>query len=162
MVVREQLQGSRRAEKAQGERVHQIRDAEDIPAHRGAKLQLIAATHSPLVLASAEPFFDETKDTWFDLDLDRPSGVVELRHRAFVRHGDVSNWLTSEAFDLKEARSREAEDAIERARALLRSKRPALAQARTIDDQLRKAGLPDIDPFWVRWSAFVDKLAGQS
>jgi putative AbiEii toxin of type IV toxin-antitoxin system len=130
--------------------------------HHGAKLQLVAATHSPLVLASAEPFFDEAKDAWFDLDLDRQSGVVELRHRAFVRHGDVSNWLTSEAFDLKEARSREAEEAIERARALLRSKRPALARARTIDDELRKAGLPDIDPFWVRWSAFVDKLAGQS
>jgi len=130
--------------------------------HHGAKLQLVAATHSPLVLASAEPFFDETKDAWFDLDLDRQSGVIELRHRAFVRRGDVSNWLTSEAFDLKEARSREAEEAIEHARALLRSKRPALAKARTIDGELRKAGLPDIDPFWVRWSAFVDKLPGKS
>jgi hypothetical protein len=130
--------------------------------HSHAKVQLIAATHSPLILASAEPFFDSSKDAWFDLDLDRKSGLVELRRRPFVRHGDVSNWLTSEAFDLKDARSQEAEDAIEHARALLRSKRPTLDAARTIDKQLRAAGLPDIDPFWVRWSAFVDRLAAKS
>lgn len=127
-----------------------------------AELQLITATHSPLVLASAEPFFDEQWDAWFDLDMDPESGLVALRRRPFVRHGDVSNWLTSEAFDLKDARSREAEEVIQRARALLRAKRPNLAKARTIDGELRKAGLPDIDPFWIRWSAFVDKLAGKS
>jgi hypothetical protein len=127
--------------------------------HKQAKVQLIAATHSPLVLASAEPFFDDAKDAWFDLDVDRKSGLVELRHRPFVPHGDVSHWLTSEAFDLKDARSSEAEGAIERARALLRSKRPTLKQAQDIDHELRAAGLSDIDPFWVRWSAFVDRLA---
>ena len=130
--------------------------------HSHAKVQLIAATHSPLVLASAEPLFDDATDAWFDLDLDRKSGLVELRQRPFVHHGDVSNWLTSEAFDLKDARSREAETAIEHARALLRSKRPTLARARAIDGELRAAGLSGIDPFWVRWSAFVDRLAGKS
>jgi AAA15 family ATPase/GTPase len=129
--------------------------------HGQATLQLIAATHSPLVLASAEPFFDDEKDAWFDLDLDRKSGLVEIRRRPFVRHGDVSNWLTSEAFDLKEARSREAEDALEEARALLRAEQPKLAQARAIDEKLRAAGLSGIDPFWVRWSAFVDRLEGK-
>ena len=34
--------------------------------HKKATVQLIAATHSPLILASAEPFFDDTKDAWFD------------------------------------------------------------------------------------------------
>lgn len=130
--------------------------------HKKATVQLIAATHSPLVLASAEPLFDDAKDAWFDLDLNRQSGLVELRRRPFVRHGDVSNWLTSEAFDLKDARSRQAEDAIERARALLRSKRPTLEEAQDINKDLRTAQLPDIDPFWVRWSAFVDRLAGKS
>jgi AAA domain, putative AbiEii toxin, Type IV TA system len=66
--------------------------------HSKATVQLIAATHSPLILASAEPFFDAERDAWFDLDLDRKSSCVELRRRTFVRHGDVSNWLTSEAF----------------------------------------------------------------
>jgi hypothetical protein len=129
--------------------------------HKHATVQLIAVTHSPLVLASAEPFFQEAQDAWLDLDLDRSSGLVELRRRPFVHHGDVSNWLTSEAFDLKDARSREAEDAIERARALLRADQPTLAQARVVDDALRAAGLSGIDPFWVRWSAFVDRLEGK-
>lgn len=130
--------------------------------HKQAKVQLIAATHSPLVLASAEPFFEEANDAWFDLDLHPRSGIVVLRHRKFVRHGDVSNWLTSEAFDLKAARSDEAEQAIERAQTLLRSKEPTLEEAQAIDKDLRAAMIPGIDPFWIRWSAFVDRLAGKS
>lgn len=86
--------------------------------HPQATVQLIAATHSPLVLASAEPHFDETQDSWFDLDL--VDGQVQFRRRPFVRLGDVSNWLTSEAFDLGSPRSVEAEKAIERAKTLLR------------------------------------------
>ena len=74
--------------------------------HENAKIQLITATHSPLVLASAEPTFDPEKDAWFDLDLKETSSgaQVQLVKRDFLRHGDISNWLTSEAFDLKEAR----------------------------------------------------------
>lgn len=129
--------------------------------HAEASVQLIAATHSPLVLASAEPLFDAAGDAWFDLDLDRAKGLVALRRRDFVRHGDVSNWLTSEAFDLKDARSLEAEAAIEQARALLRAARPTIAHARRVDAALRSAALPDLDPFWVRWSAFLDRLEGK-
>jgi hypothetical protein len=131
--------------------------------HNRAKIQLIAATHSPLVLASAEPTFDPNLDAWFDLDLYQAENGerVQLEKRDFVRHGDVSNWLTSEAFDLKEARSIEGEKAIQLARALLRQKeRPSLKQARAVDTALREAGLPDIDSFWVRWSAFVEELGG--
>ncbi len=130
--------------------------------HAKATIQLIAATHSPLILASAEPLFDANKDAWFDLDLEKGhSGpVVELRRRAFVRRGDVSNWLTSEAFDLKSARSLEAEAAIEQARALLRRTHtaPTLKEAKAVDAELRKAALPDIDPFWVRWGSFMEEL----
>lgn len=96
-------------------------------------MQLITATHSPLILASAEPVFDPEKDAWFDLDLEKEEGAptVKLRRRTFVRRGDVSNWLTSEAFDLKCARSLEAEAAIEQARALLRrTTLPTLEEAR--------------------------------
>lgn len=128
--------------------------------HETATVQLIAATHSPLVLASAEPHFRETTDAWFDLDLDRASGIVQLQRRPFAHHGDVSNWLASEAFDLKEARSLEAEQAIEAARALLRQQRPTLAKANKISAQLADAGLSAIDPFWVRWGAFVERLGG--
>jgi hypothetical protein len=140
--------------------LHSVLDVAGV-LHSNATVQLIAATHSPLVLASAEPFFDPARDAWFDLDLDHRSGQVELRRRPFVHHGDVSNWLTSNAFDLQDARSLEAEAAIAHARALLRNPQPSLAEARAIDDELKAAGLPGIDPFWVRWSAFVDRLSGK-
>jgi hypothetical protein len=123
--------------------------------HETASIQLIAATHSPLVLASAEPTFDPAHDAWFDLDLIRtgPSGRVELRKRDFVQLGDVSNWLTSAAFDLKEPRSLEAEEAITKALALLRTSAPSKKETDEVDRLLR-ASLSDVDRFWVRWSAF--------
>lgn len=130
--------------------------------HSKAELQLIAATHSPMVLASAEPFFDQSRDAWFDLDLNQANGMVELIRRVFVAHGDVSNWLTSEAFDLKDARSQQAESALEEARAFLRKSDRTLAEAKSIDANLRAAGLPDIDPFWVRWGALMEQLGTQA
>lgn len=122
--------------------------------HEDAEVQLIAATHSPLVLASAEPLFDAERDSWFDLDLEWKN--VVLRKRPFVRLGDVSNWLTSEAFDLKSPRSLPAEKAIETALAVLREAAPSRRAITEADRQLREARLPDIDPFWVRWGSFVE------
>jgi hypothetical protein len=121
----------------------------------GSRVQLITATHSPLVLASVEPLFDIDKDAWFDLDLE--DAQVILRKRDFVRRGEVSNWLTSEAFDLRKARSLEAEAAIETALALLREEDSSWEDVKAADKQLREAGLPDIDPFWVRWGQFVEE-----
>lgn len=123
--------------------------------HADATVQLITATHSPLILASAEPIFDAARDAWFDLDFE--DGRVVLRKRPFVRRGEVSNWLTSEAFDLKSARSLEAEAAIEEALALLRTQpAPSWRAVEAVDRKLREAALPDIDPFWVRWGRFVE------
>ena len=127
-----------------------------------ASVQLVAVTHSPLLLASIEPIFDPEQDAWFDLDLEPRGGFEEvlLRKRDFVRRGDVSNWLTSEAFDLKSARSVEAEEATEKALALLRRDgEPSAEEVREIDQGLR-AVLPDVDRFWVRWSAFAEKYIG--
>ncbi|MCY1033290.1 ATP-binding protein [Corallococcus sp. BB11-1] len=121
----------------------------------GASVQLIAATHSPLVLASLEPLFDVEKDAWFDLDLE--GGQVELRKREYVRLGEVGNWLVSDAFDLKEPRSLEGERAVRAARDVLSAKPPSLEEIEAADNQLREAGLPDIDPFWVRWTYFVEQ-----
>lgn len=122
--------------------------------HDEASVQLIAATHSPLILASAEPLFDEARDAWFDLDLEWKN--VVLRKRPFVRHGEVSNWLTSEAFDLKSARSIEAEAATEKALAVLREPDPSKKSIDEADSALKQANLPDIDPFWIRWASFVE------
>lgn len=119
------------------------------------RVQLVAVTHSPLVLASAEPFFDADDDGWFDLDLEEQR--VVLRKRPFIRHGEIGNWLVSEAFDLKEPRSLEGEQAIAAAQGVLDAKAPTAKEIAEADQRLRKAGLPDIDPFWVRWGYFVEQ-----
>ena len=121
----------------------------------GAWVQLIAVTHSPLVLASVEPTFDANDDAWFDIDLE--DGIVELRKRTYVRLGEVGNWLTSEAFDLAEPRSLDGERALRAALNVLQAKAPTLDDIEAVDKQLHEAGLPDIDPFWVRWDYFVEE-----
>lgn len=127
--------------------------------HTGATVQLVAATHSPLIMASAEPLFDPSKDVWFDLDLvgEGDAPTVQLTRRDFSRRGDVSSWLTSEAFDLSSGYSLPAEAAMAKARALLRMQDGAkLEDIEAVDQELRLV-LGDSDPFWVRWSAFVER-----
>ena len=58
----------------------------------------MAATHSPLIMASIEPEFTAVTDAWFDLDFEE--GGVVLRRREFQKRGDAATWLISEAFDL--------------------------------------------------------------
>lgn len=127
-----------------------------------AAVQIIAATHSPLLLASIEPLFDPKTDAWFDLDLVRKDGVgeVQLTRRTFVRRGDVSAWLTSEAFDLKEARSLEAETAIREALALAREPSPSKEDIERVH-RLLQASLGDTDRFWVRWTEFKHAHEGR-
>lgn len=122
-----------------------------------AELQVIATTHSPMVLASVESSFDDSEDAWFDLDLEQKQ--VVLRKRPYVRHGEVGNWLVSEAFDLKQPRSFEGEQAVDAAEALMRAEaKPSKASVEATDRVLRTAGLPDIDTFWVRWRYFRDQI----
>jgi hypothetical protein len=128
---------------------------DQLTGQHAAAVQLIAVTHSPLVLASVETSFDRERDAWFDLDLSDDRKNVVLQRRPFVRHGDVSDWLTSEAFDLKMARSLEAEQAISQAMAVTRMAAPSRDDIERVDRMLSQS-LSDIDQFWLRWSAFRD------
>lgn len=119
-----------------------------------AQVQLIAVTHSPLVMASVEPTFDAKQDAWFDLDLE--SNEVVLRQRAFIRHGDASRWLTSEAFDLGSSRSLEAEKTLEEAAKILSEESIDTELAKALDAKLRTL-LGDTDPFWIRWRYVGEK-----
>ena len=123
------------------------------------ELQLVVATHSPLVLASAEPWFDSQSDAWFDLDVAGDPPHPHLVRRTFAPRGTAGAWLTSEAFDLETDRSIEAEQAMRAAQELQRQADPSLEDVMRAHSALR-ATFPDVDRFWVRWNAFVEERGG--
>lgn len=122
-----------------------------------ARVQLIASTHSPLVMASVEPLFDVRKDAWFDLDYDpETKGRVILTRRPFEPQGDVSNWLTSEAFDLSSARSPKIECLLDEASGLLN--RPDVTSEAVEDMRQRLvSALNPRDGFLFRWRTVAQK-----
>ena len=123
-------------------------------------VQMVVTTHSPLVLASAEAWFDEERDAWFDLDLENDADVV-LRRRTYERRGAVGHWLTSEAFDLLTDRgSVEAEQVVLRARELLSGEDPSLDEVEEEGRELGKV-LSDSDPFLAGWGHFRELLRGK-
>lgn len=127
----------------------------------GSRVQLITATHSPLVLASAEPDFDPARDRWFDLDLEPHGGKprVRLQERPFNKMGTAGRWLTSEAFDLEsEGRAPKIELLLEQASQALLKESSSPSAMRKLDGQLRHV-LGDTDPFWTRWR-FVGEQRG--
>lgn len=134
---------------------------------REVPVQLLAATHSPLVLASVEPEFDPSKDCIWDFDL--INGEVHAQLFPWSRKGDVNSWLASEVFNLKEPVSVQAEEALVLARSFLRTTAMAQQpltqtqrqQLEDIDGKLR-ASLSDVDTFWIRWSRFRDEQVGQA
>ena len=114
--------------------------------------QILIATHSPLVLASLEPFFDTDRDALFHLRL--VDEYAELESEVWAKQGDAAQWLVSEVFNLRQARSAESEQAIEAAEAFMRGDVRAvpdgLRTKEQIDARLRTL-LPPNDPFWARW-----------
>ena len=113
-----------------------------------AKVQILATTHAPLVLASVEPLFDTSQDALFTFDLE--GREVRVTRADWRERGDASAWLTSDVFDLKEARSLPAEQAIQRALEAARRPDLPIEEVRKIHHDLN-AVLKDTDPFWPRW-----------
>lgn len=127
-----------------------------------ASVQLVAATHSPLVLASVEPLFDVNQDKLFLLDLDH--GTVALREQAWSKQGDVIGWLVSDSFGLRQARSLEAERAIEAAEAWMRGDTTSLPEGLCSEAEIHaelERVLPGHDPFWPRWVVAAKASAGR-
>jgi hypothetical protein len=119
---------------------------------KGAAVQILAASHAPLLLASLEPRFDPEQDRIIHFDIKNDKVIVDKSE--FAQQGDATNWLVSEFFGLKQARSKEAEEAIEAAEAWMRGERhvlPAnLSTQDKIDRRLRET-VPGHDAFWPRW-----------
>ena len=101
-----------------------------------------------------ETTFDPTTDVLYHLFGEGP--VVKLEEVPFVKYGDVSGWLTSPLFGLRHARSRDAERAIEDAKALQQQDKPNVAAVAEVSERLRQH-LADDDKFWPRWLFFAEQ-----
>jgi hypothetical protein len=117
---------------------------------KSLRVQVLASTHAPLVLASVETFFDEERDGLLHFAL--REGKIVVDPITWAKQGDAGNWLVSEAFGLPEPRSLEAERAIGAAEAFMRGdETPAGLDTREkIDAELRRV-LAGHDDFWPRW-----------
>ena len=122
------------------------------------KIQVIAATHSPMVLASVEDEFSDESDVLAHLLLVGES--VKLERLDFYKYGDMSAWLTSPVFGLPHARSRAAERVIEDAKALQLSDEPDLDAVKEVTARLKRTLSPD-DQFWSRWIFFARRLGDE-
>jgi hypothetical protein len=117
--------------------------------------QIHLATHSPMVMASAEPLFDEVTD---DLHHLKQTGKnVVLEELPFIRRGTADRWLTSDVFALPFARSVEGELAIKDAKLLqdLPKSKVNREAVKETHDKLVKYLAPD-DTFWPRWTFFAE------
>lgn len=120
-------------------------------------IQLLIATHSPLLMSSVEPLFERQKDKIFHLDLlkqDNKVAEVVLQEPEFVIYGTVDSWLRSEIFELSQPRSFEAEKAIEDAKKLQLKELVTKAEVIELSERLIKY-LAAHDPFWPRWTFFA-------
>lgn len=118
------------------------------------EVQLIIATHSPLVLASVEPLFDEKSDSLFTLDLVGQELVA--KELQYIKYGSINSWLTSEIFDLRRPYSIDAEKALVDAKQLQMTEHPDPQQIKEVSARLAQH-LPAIDPIWPRWTFFAEK-----
>ena len=122
------------------------------------EIQVIAATHSPMVLASIEDEYSEESDLLTHLSL--VDGSVHLGQLDFYKYGDISSWLMSPVFGLPQARSRAAEKVIEEAKSLQLSDEPSLEAVRQVTMLLKRTLSPD-DIFWSRWIYFARRLGDE-
>jgi AAA domain, putative AbiEii toxin, Type IV TA system len=116
------------------------------------QVQMIIATHSPLVLASVEPLFNDETDNLFHPYLE--NGLVQLDEIPFVKRGRVDQWLTSDIFGLVQPRSIDAERAIEVANKLQLENDPPQEEVQKVSHRLINVLAPD-DEFWPLWTYFA-------
>jgi hypothetical protein len=114
--------------------------------------QVHLATHSPMVMASAETIFDDEVDSLHHLRL--IGNEVILEELPFIKRGTADLWLMSDVFQLGHARSLPAEQAINDA--------IKLQLADNVDNQkvdevnkMLLANLAQDDEFWPRWRYFA-------
>lgn len=130
----------------------------------GTQLQVIITTHAPLVLASMETRWDETKDRLFNLELTEDGKQVQVEEVPWARFGDASGWLTSPAFDMESGYSLEAERAMNAADNLIAGYSEELPSDLKDPESIHRELLRTLDagdPFWPLWLPFYRKEGGK-
>jgi hypothetical protein len=117
--------------------------------------QVFVASHSPLVMASAEPVFRQEIDKLHALETTM-SGEVTFEELPFIPRGRVDEWLRSKAFGMNEPRSRPAADAIDRAKRLQEAESVDAADVQDVHKALAES-IPAGDVFWARWVLFAKR-----
>ncbi|MCI9140026.1 ATP-binding protein [bacterium 1XD42-8] len=120
------------------------------------EIQFILSTHSPLVLASAESAFRQEIDKLFHMKLSLPNQDAILEEVDFIKYGQINAWLTSPIFNLRQARSQEAEVAIEEAKILQMTDNPDYEAVFHTHEKLLNC-LAENDIFWPRWIYFAEQ-----
>jgi len=123
--------------------------------HEELAIQFLVATHSPLVMASAEPIFDPDKDKLFHLDMG-DGGKVTFKELRFALQGSSDSWLQSDVFGLQFAGSAEAERALRKATLILERGSATKQEVETVSKELTEHVASE-DPFWMRWVLFAAK-----
>ena len=121
--------------------------------HEELAIQFFVATHSPLVLASAEPVFDVDKDKLFHLQMSQ-NGKVTFDPIPFALQGSADSWLQSSVFGLAYAGNGPAEQALQDANKLLESGAATKADVEKVTKQLAD-NIEAENPFWMRWVLFA-------
>jgi hypothetical protein len=101
-----------------------------------------------------EGVFSDDSDKLFHLYLEH-NKEVRFDEVRFIKHGTIDAWLTSEVFELKQARSPKGENVFERAKQLLAESASDTDRIRTVHQELAEV-LPPEDLFWPRWLHFAE------
>lgn len=120
------------------------------------EIQFIVSTHSPLVLASTEPIFDQETDKLFHMELSSLNQDAIIEELDFIKYGPINAWLTSPIFNLRQARSKEAELAVEEAKVLQLAENPSSDDVICTHKKLLHC-LAENDAFWPRWIYFAEQ-----
>ncbi len=115
-------------------------------------IQFIMTTHSPLIIASVEPEFNQETDSLFHLNMNEGKVTIELLD--FIRQGRVDNWFVSDAFGLEFARSLKAQEALKEAIELQKAESPDKKKVKEVHCRLTQL-LSEFDSFWPRWTYFA-------
>lgn len=121
--------------------------------HGDLAIQYFVASHSPLVLASAESSWDPTQDRLFHLNM-KADGRVSFEQLPFELRGTADSWLQSPSFDGLHPGSESAEAAIRRAKRLLVAGDPSASEIQEVSKELARSVAAE-NPFWLRWVIFA-------